>query len=219
MRRAVRVVVAVLLAYLIQSTALPYFKINGVVLDLITITLYTVGYTFGLYIGLMAGAFCALIMEVASGDLPALISVICVGAAWVGIWTSAKLRQFNLPGKRKLEQQIKRFAPMVSIALFVLLKETVYVGYFYLTGMDIALMHVGRVLTASLYTGVASVVLLPLIYNALMKKPGKKKLGGWLFKKRDGEAAKEKSGKKKERVASPVGEGFAMPTEGGTTDA
>lgn len=171
MRRVVRIVIAVLLAYAVQATILPYFRLGGVMLDLITITLCTVGYTSGYYAGLTAGVFCALILETVGGDLPGIVSVSSVAAGVFGAWVASKMRAFSLPGMRGVEQNIKRVAPMVAAMLVSLAKEMIYLIYFYLTGMSITLPHIGRVLLAGLEVGVFSLVLMPVIAAFIRRSP------------------------------------------------
>lgn len=207
MRRAGRVTVAVLVAYLLQSTLLPYFKVNNIMVDVITITLFTVGYTCGLYTGLTAGVFSALIMEVASGDLPGLISVICVGAGGAGAWIADLLRRFERPGRRRLERRIKRYAPMVLAGIYVLLKELLYVGYFYLNGLEVSGRQIWVAVQAGVIAGTVSLLLVPFIGRFLLRKPEETMMARWLERRR------------KKRRAKPIEkakEALSLPTEGGT---
>jgi len=101
--RAWRIIMTVLLAFLIQSTALPHLRIGGRIVDLIVITGYTIGYAAGAYAGLTAGLLSALIMEVLAGDLPGLTAVLCFAAGGFGAWSAARLIRLSIPGKRVLE--------------------------------------------------------------------------------------------------------------------
>lgn len=217
MRRVFRVVFMVLLAYLVQATILPYLKIGHMMLDLLSVTLYTIGYAFGLYGGLMAGGLAALIMEVCAGDLAGLISVLCLLAGAFGAWTTIRLRSFKIAGKRKREERVKQFAPMVAIFLFVTGKELLYVGYFYITGMEMNFWHIMKTIIAGLYAGGTSLVLLPLIYNFLTRRPEDTLLAKMTQKR------KEKSIERKERQKSKEAKalqdtGGVIPTEGGTLE-
>lgn len=218
MRRVFRAVFMVLLAYLVQATILPYFKIAHMMLDLLSITLYTIGYAFGLYGGLMAGGLAALIMEVSAGDLAGLISVFCVLAGAFGAWTTIRLRSFRIAGKRRREQRVKQFAPMVAIALFVMAKELVYVGYFYITGMDMTFWHIMKAVIAGLYAGGVSLVLLPLIYNFLVRSPEETMLAKWAQKRKDKNKERQKKQKSKEEAKGLGDAGVVIPAEGGTPE-
>lgn len=209
MRRALRVVFVVLLAFLVQSTILPYFKLNGVMFDLMSITLFTVGYALGAYIGIMAGALAGLIMEVSSGDLPALTAIVCVAAGGLGAYIAYRLRLFSLPGKRPVEHTIKRFAPMAVLLLFEMGKELIYIAYFYLTGMDISFLQFSRMLIAGIEVGLFSLILVPLLYNFLLRKPEDTFLARWLRKRQ---------AKRRVKPVKPIDETLGDPVsaKGGT---
>lgn len=209
MRRALRITAAVLLAFLLQSVVLPYFKISGVIIDLIVITLYTIGYALGPYAGLTAGMLCALVMEVLSGDLPGLTAVVCIGAGAFGFWSAQKIRLFRRPGRRALEQNIKQFAPVAAVALFEMGKEALYVVYFYLTGMDIVFRHILRILWAGIEVGLFSLFLIPLITGFLRRKPE----DTWLAKRIRKRQARVKA---RPVQSKPAGDARGMPSEGGT---
>ncbi len=174
MRKAFRSLLMLLGAYLIQCTILPYFKVNGVMLDLISITLYTIGFSMGYYAGVMAGFFEALVLEVVGGDLPGLTSVICVVAGALGAYVAVRVGKIHKVGNRGLERTIKQFAPMVGVAIFGAAKELVYLAYFYLTGVTIGFSHFFRVIIAGVEVLLLSVVLIPVGYGLLMRKPKEK---------------------------------------------
>lgn len=184
MRKAIRVAVLVLLSYLVQASLLSSFKLNGVMVDLMTITVYTIGYAYGVYAGITAGTAVSMIVEVTSGD-PAGLSVVYVAIGFLGYWLVRQMRMFQRAGSRTLEQNIKRVAPMVFLALIVIAKESVYLAYFYLTGMDIALGHVLKVLLAGVVTGIAGIVLLPLMFRILRRGPEDTFIGKWKARRKE----------------------------------
>lgn len=206
MRRAVRVAGLILFAYLMQSTVLPHLKIGGLMIEYMVITLFTIGYACGYYAGLVGGVFCALLMESLSGDLPGLTSAICVGAGAFGAWLATRLQAFEKPGRRRLEVYVKRFTPMVAIVLFVALKETIYIVYFYLTGTSIVFGHWLKMVLAGLLAGVFSLVLLPLTYNFLLRSPESTYMARQMRKRRM---------KKKPKEVEPVTKPQGVPAEGG----
>lgn len=208
MRRAIRVTIAVVLAYLIQSTILPSFKVGGVMINLMVITLFTCGYAAGLYTGLTAGVFGALLMEVASGDLQGLTAVACIAPGVIGAWLAKRLRGFSLPGKRTAEQYIKRFAPVIVIALIVTGIELLYFAYFYLTGMDVGFSHFLRCVWTGILAGLCALVLMPLLYNFMLRKANDTLWAKWARKRKAKRAAK--------KVAPPKDEPDTTVSEGGT---
>ena len=170
MRRALRVLVAVLSAYLIQAIILPDFKIAGVMLDVITITLYACGFSLGMYAGIAAGLLGAMILETVGGDLAGLTSVLCVTAGVWGAWVHRRLSAFSLVGNRRRERLIKRFTPMLAVGAFIVCKELLYLAYFYLTGVDIVFIHIFRVVFAGVLGAAASLALLPLWRFFLLRR-------------------------------------------------
>lgn len=190
MRTILRIVFVILLAFLLQSTLLPYLRIAGMLPDVITITLFTVGFSLGLYYGLMTGVFCALIMEVASGELPALISVICLLAAALGAISVKRIDRIQMPGRRGVERRVKQLAPMILIALFVMAKELLYSAYFYLVGMRLSLMHLMRPIAGGLYTGVSALLVFPVVSGFLLRKPEDTMVARWQKRRREKKEAK-----------------------------
>jgi len=184
MRRAFRVTFLVISAFLLQTTALSYFKMSGVMLDLLAILVCAAGYACGMYVGMASGLLAALLMEVMAGDLHGLMMVTYVGAGAYGAWVAGRLSEFTRVGNRMQERLVKRFAPMLAIGLFIIAKETIYVMYFYLSGVDITFMHIFRVAFAGLETVVFSLPLLPLTYWFLLRKPEDTILAKWFTKRK-----------------------------------
>ncbi len=205
MRKAVRSGAFILLAYLFQATALTYFKVNGVTLDLVSVVLYTVGFSLGLYAGVTGGLLGALVMEVVSGDLPGVISVSCVAAGALGALVGKRVREFTRVGKRTQERLVKRFAPMVVVGLFVIVREAIYVVYFYLTGVDIVFMHISRMLIAGVFAALVAVPLLPVLYGFLTRKDEETFVAKWRRKQKTKGEAKSLSPVKPPPAASPEG--------------
>lgn len=220
MRKALRVTALVVFSFLMQGTVLPYLKIAGVMLDLMMISLFAVGYSSGLYVGLMGGFLGALLMEVGGGDLPGLTTFYCVGAGAFGGWVVARVRAISMPGKRALEQRIKQFAPAALTLGLVLAKEAIYVGYFYLTGSDVTGMHILRVIMSGIVAGVFSLVLYPLFQNFINRRPEDSFLARRIrrFERRKAERAGKREAREKKRQAKeapPEAEPLTAPIKGG----
>ena len=218
MRRALRVAAVVLLAFLLQSTMLSYFKVSGVVLDALTIALCSVGYALGIYAGLTAGLLGALLMEVMAGDLHGIMAVVCVGAGAWGAWAAGRIGGFTRVGNRMLERLVRRFAPMLAIGLFVLIKESVYVFYFYLTGVDIGFMHFFRAIFGAILAAVFSLLLLPVTYWFLMRRPEDTFLAR-LFARRQAKARPRPVAPGPRQPGRPMREGRVLAGGGREADA
>lgn len=171
MRKALRAGGAIVLAYLLQATVLPYFKVRGVQLDLLTITIFALGSVLGMYGGLCAGLLSALILESIGGGIAGITSAFCLGAGAAGAYIVKKTESLSLPGKRERERLIRRFAPTVALTLFVLAKELLFVVYFFLTGVTVSPIHIFRMVFAALEAGVFSLALAPLLRAWLLHKP------------------------------------------------
>lgn len=205
MRQYVRVTVAVLLAYLIQSTVLPYFKINGVMIDAMAIILFAIGHALGPYAAVPAGVLCALIMEVVSGDLPGLTAVYCVAAAGLGAWA-----EWYIPRKtetlRDNGRTIRRFAPMALLTLFETVKELIFVGYFFLLGIEVGVRHGLKAALSGVIVGLLSFVLFPLTHRFLIRRPEDTLLARW---------ARRRKARREPKAVHPQAETPGMPAKGG----
>lgn len=169
MRQAFRVTGFVVLAYLLQSTVLPYLKVFGVMIDLMTITVFTIGYACGTYAGILSGMMCAMFVEVLAGD-PAGLSIVYPVIGYVGSWSVKRIREYNRAGNRGFEKNVKRFGPMVLLGGTVAAKEFIYLAFFYLTGMDISFGHVSKVVLSGVVSGILALLLLPVIYRLLLRE-------------------------------------------------
>lgn len=207
MRRAIRTSLVLLIAYLLQTTALPYLKIGGVMLDLIVIAVFTVGFTLGAYAGVAGGLLMALLMEVLTGELSGLTSVICISVGSLGVFVEARLRGYEWAGKRRRERLVKWLAPSVAIGLLVAVRELIYIVYFYLTGVEIRALHFFRMLLSGILASFFSLGLLPLIGGFLVRKPESTFIGKRMAKWR-------KRGKPKAAVPT-ISLPEIIPVEGG----
>ena len=169
MRKALRIVYALLLAYLVQAIMLPYFRVQGVVPDIVSVVLYTAGFTGGLYTALMTGAFGALVLEVLSGDLQGLTALTAVAlpvvGMYVGIWTGRYIRNDN----KRLERTVKRVVPIIAIGMPIALREAIFLIYFYLTGTELMLIHFVRLLICIVLTIACNFLLLSVTYRFILR--------------------------------------------------
>lgn len=171
MRKALRAGSIVVLSYLLQATLLPFLKVRGAQLDLISLMLFALGSVLGMYGGICCGLGAALILESVGGNIAGFTTVFCVLAPVFGAYVHKRMLDLSLPGNRGRERMIKRLAPKAAVFLFVAAKEAIYVTYFFLTGVNIEFIHVFRVVFTALETAAFSFVLLPLTQYFFTHKP------------------------------------------------
>jgi len=212
-RKAVRIGAAIVLAYLTQSVFLPHLRVGGVMIDVFTITVFTAGFACGWYAGLTGGLLGALLLEALSGDMPGLITVASLGAGALGAGLGRSLPLLALAGRRGLEKTIRRFGPMVAVGLYCIVKEAVYVAYFYLVGVDLAWIHVKVPVLSGLLAALAALPLVPLLRNFMLRAPQDTFLAHRLGKRRE---RKENKERKKKKQPATAGVGAPDVPEGGT---
>lgn len=202
MRKALRIVFALLLAYLVQATILPYFRINSIIIDVITVVLYTTGFACGLYAGFVTGLLGALLQEVLSGDLPGLTALIAIAAGWVGAYVARFTRLYERNDNKRVERLVKRVTPILAVGMLVLVREGVFILYFYLTGTEMKLMHFLRALQCCLITMACASVLMPFV-------------SGFILRERENTfLAKRLRKRKNKKVAKPLGLTIKLPEDG-----
>ncbi|MCL1795309.1 MAG: hypothetical protein FWG37_00315 [Clostridia bacterium] len=169
MRRAMRTLLVLLTAYLMQTTVLPHLKIYGVMEDLCTIALFAAGYYLGTYGAVTSGLLMGLWMETLTGELGGLIAVVCLATGSIGAYVAHRAGNLDRAGKRGMDRFVRWFVPAVVISLIVVGRESIYLVYFYLTGVEIRPIHFFRVALAGLIVGVTALPLLPLIGGFILR--------------------------------------------------
>ena len=186
MRRAARVVFSLLFSYLVQATILPYFRVGSIILDVITVVLFTAGFACGMYAGFLAGLMGALLLEVLSGDLPGLSALFAVltglFGAYVTIWMS---RAQQDDGKKRREGLTKRIVPAAAVFGLVSVRELIFVAYFYLTGAEISVTHVIRMFRCALLAGALAFLLVPALSGFMTRDPKKTFIANWKRRRRN----------------------------------
>lgn len=211
MRKALRAGAAILLAYLLQSTVLTYLKVRGAQIDLMTVTLFFLGSVLGMYGGVCSGLAAAFIMEALGGNIPVFSTVFCVGAGVAGAVIVRRTDALSLPGNRGREQLIRRFAPKAAVLALVLLKEGLYLIYFFLNGVSLGYIHFFRAIFTAVEAGLLAFVLQPLIRWWMLHKPktrAERKAERLAY---EAEEAKEKKKKRKKKQDSFMSELMARP--------
>lgn len=171
MRKVLRAGAAILLAYLLQSTVLTYLKVRGAQMDVMTVTLFCLGSVFGIYGGLCSGLTASFIMEAMSGSIPVFSTVFCTGAGLAGALIVQKTDALSLPGNRGRERMIRRFAPKAAVLLLVLLKESLYLIYFFLNGVSLGYIHFFRAVFTAVEAALLMFVLQPLVRWWILHEP------------------------------------------------
>lgn len=199
MRKALRAGAAILLAYLLQSTVLTYLKVRGAQIELMTVTLFFLGSVLGMYGGVCSGLAAAFIMEALGGNIPVFSTVFCVGAGVAGAVIVRRTDALSLPGNRGREQLIRRFAPKAAVLALVLLKEGLYLIYFFLNGVSLGYIHFFRAFFTAAEAGLLAFILQPLIRWWMLHKPktrAERKAERLAY---EAEEAKEKKKKKRKK--------------------
>ncbi|MDR1569390.1 MAG: hypothetical protein LBS72_02740 [Oscillospiraceae bacterium] len=159
--RVWRVAFALLAAYLLQTTLLPYARIAGVTPDLLLAAVIALsaslcasddGTIWRVMIGLIVGLFAALLMEAADKETPGLTSVVFALAGVAGCLLPGYVESRLHPGRwtPRGRARIMAFLPYAMIGAFALGKEALMTVYFYLRGVSIQRLHIMRVLFAGL---------------------------------------------------------------------
>jgi len=169
MRKAMRAFLVLLTAYLLQTTVLPHLKIGGVMVDLGTIALFAAGYYLGTYGAVISGLLMGLWMETLTGELGGLIAIVCLATSSIGAYTAHRFGGLDRAGKRNMDRLVRWFVPAIIASLIIVGRESIYLVYFYLTGVEIRPIHFFRVALAGLIVGGAAVPLLPLIGGFMLR--------------------------------------------------
>ena len=187
MRKAARVVFSLLFSYLVQATILPYFRAGSIILDVITVVLFTAGFACGMYAGFLAGLMGALLLEVLSGDLPGLSAVFAVVTGIFGAYVAIWIRRVQQSGggKKRRESLLNRIAPAVAVLALVSIRELIFVAYFYLTGAEISLTHLFRAFYCALLAGGLAFLLIPAISGFMTRDRKKTFIANWRRRRRN----------------------------------
>jgi len=169
MRKAMRALFVLLMAYLLQTTVLPHLKIAGVMVDLATVALFAAGYYLGVYGAVTSGLLMGLWMETLTGELGGLVAVVCLTTSSIGAYAAHRFENLDRAGKRGLDRMLRWVAPPVIVGLIVIARESIYLVYFYLTGVDIRTIHFFRVALAGLVVGAIAAALLPLLGGFMLR--------------------------------------------------
>ena len=151
---------AILLAYTVQTTILPYFKMWGSVPDLLLCVLLSLAIHVGetsertisrIFAGLCLGLFVSLILEATYRDAPGLTTVIHVVGGLYAALTPAYLKKhldLKAMGK-KARKRLQSIIPSLLVAGGAMISEALHVAYTYLSGVDLTFFHLFRIIYAT----------------------------------------------------------------------
>jgi hypothetical protein len=185
LRKAARIVFLLLLSYLVQATMLTYFRIGSVVLDIVVLILFTSGFACGMYAGFVTGLLGALLLEVLSGDLPGLSSIVPIAAGIFGAYVAGQVGRYQKSSNKRQERLVKRIAPPVALSALVMAREGIFIAYFYLTGADISVMHLIRAFHCAAVTGALALLLMPALAGFMTRDRKKTLIARWRRRRRN----------------------------------
>jgi len=160
MPKTLRILFLILTAYILQTVIMPRFTMLSMQPDVLLAVLVWLTADGDRYIGFCVGAVMGLIMDAMVGLLPFLylFAYPIMGYAAARL-TPAITRRLPLPkrqGKRLPLEVLYRYVPLITAAAMAMLYEFALMVYRYLSGVDVTLASIGRMLTYVLYSTIAA---------------------------------------------------------------
>jgi len=160
MPKSLRVLLLILTAYILQTVILPRFTMLSMQPDVLLAVLVWLTADGDRYLGFCTGAVMGLIMDAMVGLLPFLylLAYPIMGYASARL-TPAIARRLPLPkrqGKRLPLELLHRYVPLITAAAMATLYEFALMVYRYLSGVDLTLAILGRMLQFVLYSTIAA---------------------------------------------------------------
>ena len=157
MRNVLKAAFITLLAYLLQVCAMPYLKIGGVIgnLSAVCIAILTVSlgkkYTFG------ASCVTGILMDVMTSSIAGLYAVIWPVVSMVFAMVFADMSDERREIRRNRNKDSRDMNPHIRIPLnamcICLALEVILLTYTTLSGTQLTMRHISRVLLSVVYTG------------------------------------------------------------------
>jgi len=164
MRNVLKATFLTLIAYLLQVCAMPYLKIGGVIgnVSVVCIAILTVSlgkkYAFG------ASCMTGILMDVMTTSIAGLYAVIWPVVSMVFAMVFADMSDERREIRRNRNKDSRDMNPHIRIPLnamcICLALEVILLTYTTLSGTQLTLRHISRVLLSVGYTGMLSVVLM-----------------------------------------------------------
>ena len=169
MTRALRLLLIAILACIIQTTIVGYFRIIGVAPDMMIAFLAALTRQCGSYGGFCMGSVMAMFYDASVGYA---LAINLVGYTFIG-WFAPSLRE-HVFGRHFRKLKHKSYLEMFFTGFFLtMMREILYIGYLFLIGSEQNLMTLIRMLVCCGYTG-AMVIPADLIIRRILRKKKKK---------------------------------------------
>ncbi|WP_102411511.1 rod shape-determining protein MreD [Beduinella massiliensis] len=168
MSKFLRMTAVVYLSYIIQTSVFRYLAIANVQPDILACALAALVFYGGTYEGFCAGAAFGLLMDTAVGQVAGLYMILYPLMGYV----AARMRMGFEPmlvekAAPKRRAGRKLLLSIVICMAITLMRESVFMIYTYLNGVDLTMRHAGRVLLCTVYSGVVCVLIIKMT-NAVM---------------------------------------------------
>jgi len=145
--RALRLLLVAIIACVIQTNLVGFFRIAGVAPDILIVTLVLLTSYTGSYGGFCTGSVMALLYDASVGYV---LAINLVGYTFIGY--IAPLMRATLNEKfRKLKHKSNLIMMIICFAL-VLSREVLYIGYLFLIGSEQSIVTLLRALLCSVYS-------------------------------------------------------------------
>jgi len=145
--RALRLLFVAIVACVIQTTLVGYFRVAGVAPDILIVALVLLTSYTGSYGGFCTGSVMALLYDASVGYV---LAVNLVAYTFIG-YIAPVMRRFFDDKLKKLKHKSNLVMMLICFAL-VLGREVLYIGYLFLIGSDLSIVTVLRALLCAAYS-------------------------------------------------------------------
>lgn len=158
MKRAVRMALVVFISFILQTSVFTSSRISMIQPDVLAVMLSCLSAHTGTYGGFCAGAASGLLMDTTVGQVLALYVVLYPLMGYI----SAKIR----PALDRVAEKIfkkrflawrRLFGNLFICLLLVSMRETVFMTYMFLNGVEVTSMHIWRIVQCLLYSMVLTI--------------------------------------------------------------
>lgn len=147
MSRALRLLLAAVVACVLQTTLVQYIRIAGVAPDLMIVMLVLLTSYTGAYGGFCTGSVMALLYDASVGYV---LAINLISYTFIG-YIAPLMRRFFDEKMRKLKHKSDLVMTLICFIL-VLMREVLYIGYLFLIGSEQSLVTIMRALLCAGYS-------------------------------------------------------------------
>lgn len=164
MSRALKLILAAVIACVMQTNLVGYIRLAGVAPDLMIVVLVLLTSYTGSYGGFCTGSVMALLYDASVGYV---LAINLIAYAFIGYF--APLMRKTLDEKMKKLKHKSDFVMTIICFFLTLMREILYIGYLFLIGSEQSMMTVVR---AVLCAGYTALLITPgdFLMRPLMKK-------------------------------------------------